>query len=135
MAAEGYIAHWTNMADKHSDEPRFAFARKIAVVPKFIFSKNLEKLDWENTSIINGDLTEQITRLKGLQGQDLITFGGATFAAALLRSGLVNELQLFVNPVILGGGILIFQGITALTPRLIGSHAYTCGISVLKYRL
>lgn len=135
MGAEGYIDHWTAMANEHKEEPRFAFAQKIAEVPKFIFSESIKKTKWENTAIVKGDLAEQIKALKKDKGKDLITFGGAAFAAALLRAGLVDEVQLFVNPAVLGNGVSIFQGISNLNLQLLSSRAYTCGISVLKYRL
>jgi len=135
MGAEGYIDHWTNMANEHKGEQQFAFAQQIADVPKFIFSKNLKRSNWKNTTIIKGDLAEQLNALKKAQDRNLITFGGATFGTALLRAGVVDEIQLFVNPVILGSGISVFKDIRNLDPELISSQAYACGITVLKYRL
>jgi dihydrofolate reductase len=135
MGAEGYIDHWTDMAGEHYNEPRFAFAQKIADVPKYIFSNTLKMPHRNNTSVISGNLAEQLRALKMKEGKDLITFGGASFATSLLRSGLIDELQLFVNPVILGSGISIFKDIADLKPELLSSQGYACGISVLKYRL
>lgn len=135
MAAQGYIDHWSGMANAHKTEPQFAFAQQIADVPKFILSASLKESNWENTTIINGELAEEINALKQEHNKDLITFGGATFGAALLRAGLVNEIQLFVNPAILGSGISVFRDIRDLNPELISGQAYACGITVLKYRL
>ena len=135
MGGEGFIDHWTNMAAKHRGEAAFAFAQRIADVPKFIFSNSIPRSTWETASILKGDLREGIQALKKEAGKALITFGGAAFAASLLRAGLVDELQLFVNPRILGEGISIFAGIPNLNPTLISSRPYTCGITVLKYRL
>jgi dihydrofolate reductase len=137
MGAEGYIGHWTNMGRKHVGDARFDFARVIASVPKFIFSDSLKETPWENTSILAGDSKKRLTALKAERGEGktLITFGGARFAAALLEAGLVDELQLFVNPAVIGEGISIFEGITTLKPRLLGARAYACGVSVLKYAL
>jgi dihydrofolate reductase len=135
MGAEGYIDHWTAMADEHHNEPRFAFAQKIADVPKYIFSSTLKMPRQDRVSIVSGDLAEELSSLKTKEGKDLITFGGASFAASLLGSGLVDELQLFINPVVLGNGISIFKGIADLKPELLSSQGYACGISVLKYRL
>jgi dihydrofolate reductase len=135
MGAEGYIEHWTHMADEHHNEPQFAFAQKIADAPKYIFSNTLKMTRRDRVSIVSGDLAEQLDSLKTKEGKDLITFGGASFATSLLHSGLVDQLQLFVNPVVLGSGISIFQGIPNLKPELLSSQGYDCGISVLKYRL
>jgi len=135
MGAGGYIDHWTGMANDHRNDQRFAFAQKIADVPKYIFSSKLKKTNHHNTSIVSGDLAEQINALKNQDGKDLITFGGASFAASLLRAGLVNELQLFVNPAVLGGGVSIFQGISNLKMELLSGNGYACGVSVLRYRL
>lgn len=135
MGAEGYIGHWSDMAEQHKGDPRFAFAQKIKDVPKFIFSGSLEHTPYERTTIIKGDLTTQLTTLKKTQSKDLITFGGIRFASALLKAGLVDELQLFVNPAILGNGLSIFKEIVNLKPEVISSLGYSCGITVLKYRL
>jgi dihydrofolate reductase len=135
MGAQGYIDHWTGMANEHKAEPQFAFAQQIADVPKFILSASLKESNWKNTTIINGDLAEEINALKQAHNKNLITFGGATFGAALLQAGLVDEIQLFVNPAILGSGISVFKDIRNLNPELISSQAYACGVTVLKYRL
>jgi dihydrofolate reductase len=137
MGAEGFIDHWTGIGRKHAGDARFDFARAIASVPKFIFSDTLKETPWENTTIVAGDLKKRLNALKAERGEDksLITFGGARFAAALLEAGLVDELQLFVNPAVIGEGLSIFEGITSLKPRLLSARAYACGVSVLKYAL
>jgi dihydrofolate reductase len=136
MGAEGFIDHWTGIGRKHAGDARFNFARTITSVPKFIFSDTLKKASWEDTAIVSGDLKERLNALKAERGEGktLITFGGARFAAALLEAGLVDELQLFVNPAVIGEGLSIFEGLS-LKPRLLGARAYPCGVSVLKYAL
>jgi dihydrofolate reductase len=135
MGGEGYIDHWTTIAQNHKGDQQFAFAQKIADVPKYIFSNSLTRVAGKNTSVFNGDFHNQLKDLKDKHDNNLICFGGASFGAALLGSGLVDEIQLFVNPSILGSGISIFNDLSDLNAELISSKAYTCGISLLKYRL
>ena len=135
MADEGYIDHWSNMCNRHPQDPDFVFTKIITNSPKFVFSKKLKESRWPDTVVINENLIESLKRFKSGIGNDLITFGGATFAATLLHSALVDELQLFVNPKILGSGVSIFSGLHSLSIDLITSKAYTCGITVLKYQL
>lgn len=135
MATEGYINHWSNMYNQHPQDPDFTFTKIITNSKKFVFSDILKESCWPNTVVINENLVESLKELKSDNKGDLITFGGATFAATLLRNALVDELQLFVNPKILGSGVSIFSGLDSLDIGLITSEDYTCGITVLKYKL
>ena len=83
-----------------------------------------------------GDLADEVTRLKAEQGKDIIAYGGPNFAGSLLRAGLIDELHLFVNPVVLGAGRSMFKAVDGalnLTPEK--ATTYECGVVVLQYSI
>lgn len=135
MANEGYIDHWTEMGKRHPENPDFDFARRIGSIHKVIFSKKRQETKWINTSLSNQGLSEEISGMKERSGGDHIVFGGTSFASALLEAALVDELQLFINPRILGNGISIFKNLPDEKLHLVGAKGFQCGISVLTYFL
>jgi len=135
MAEEGFIAHWAKVAEK-LDSPQSAFARKITSAEKVVFTKTLHSSDqavseWKNTVLAKGDLAEEVNLLKNRKGKDLIVYGGASFVSALLKQNLIDELELFINPVAIGNGMKIFNETTKL--KLLNAQLFACGITVLKY--
>lgn len=130
---DGYIDHWTKMGENHKDDPDFSFARKIAKAEKVIFGKSLKKAKWEKTSLVKTDLAEKVKNLKAQKGKNIIAFGGISFASALLKANLVDELQLFINPIIIGNGISVFKKLKDTQVHLVSSKSYKCGVAVTKY--
>lgn len=133
MVEEGFIHHWAMMAQKH-DNPQSGFASKITAAQKVVFTKTLNQSVWEKTVLAKGDLLEEVTMLKKTPGSNIIAYGGATFAASLIASGLVDEFHLIINPSALGSGLSLFKGTgSPLYFSLLSSTAYTCGIVVVTY--
>lgn len=135
MAEEGFISHWEKVTER-PDDPQFQFARKIVDTPKVVFSRKLQNTDpmvlgWGNATLAQGDTTEEINRLKGQKGDDIIAYGGAAFVSHLIRSRLVDEVILFVNPVALGSGMKIFHEKTEL--KFARAQSFSCGVNVLTY--
>ncbi|ESY63854.1 MAG: dihydrofolate reductase [Mesorhizobium sp.] len=133
MAEEGYLTHWGNAAKKYPDDPFYAFARRIVEARKVVPSDRLKTSRWERTTVVSGDLPREVKALKAGEGTDIAVFGGAGFASALIAAGLVDELQLFVNPAALGAGRRIFDQGGFRNLRLLGSNAYACGMVVNRY--
>ena len=79
----------------------------------------------------NGDLVDAVKQLKSQPGKDIVVYGGATFVSSLIEHGLIDEMNLFVNPVAIGSGMQVFKGKTPL--KLAASTAYPCGIVVNSY--
>jgi dihydrofolate reductase len=131
----GYLDHWTQVARNHGDNPDFAFARQIAKARKIAFSKTLQATQWVGTELARRPLQEEVNALKAKPGRDLIAFGGAGFASALIASDLVDEYQFYVNPVALGDGLSIFRqrGVDSRL-ELREAEGYACGIVVICYR-
>ena len=89
-----------------SKEP---FAPPMNEIPKVIFSKTLDHLDWNNARIEKGDLAEEIARLKQQPGKDILAHGGARFARTLVKLALIDEYRLVIHPVALGSGLPLFS--------------------------
>ncbi len=133
--AQGFIPHWAAVA-ANPENPEVLAGRKLTDTPKVVFSKTLKESVWENTVVANGDLLEEISRLKQLNGSDIIVYGGATFVSALIKAGLIDELHLFVNPAAIGQGKPIFAELQAKQNlKLQKATAFDCGIVVLHYTL
>jgi dihydrofolate reductase len=131
--AEGFISHWSDVMTK-PDNPDYAFAKKMIEIPKVVFTKTLNKLDWVNTDIATCDLTDEINKLKSQNGKDIIVYGGASFDSSLIKAGLIDEFHLFVNPAAIGNGMTIFKDLNEMQKfTLVKSIAFDCGIVALHY--
>lgn len=130
---DGFISYWSNVLTK-PDDPEYAFAKKMIDIPKVVFSKTLDKSNWENTTLAKGKLTDEINRLKNQNGKDIIVYGGANFVSNLIKAGLIDEFHLFVNPAAIGSGLRIFEQFNAtLNFKLVKSIPFECGIVLLHY--
>jgi dihydrofolate reductase len=85
------------------------YARWMNEKPKVVFSRTLERADWPTTSVADGDLADEVARLKAEPGGDILVFGGYTLAQALTRARLVDEFRLQIRPVALGSGEPMFR--------------------------
>jgi dihydrofolate reductase len=130
--AEGFIPHWTAAYNQPTPEPG---SETFVKTPKIVFSKSLTKSEWDNTIVVNGNLKDEVTALKNNSGKDLIAYGGSKFVSSLIKEKLVDELYLFINPVIIGKGMPIFQEVSEKhNLKLISSKTFECGIIVLTYK-
>ncbi|MGH7561427.1 MAG: dihydrofolate reductase family protein, partial [Gemmatimonadales bacterium] len=84
-----------------------------------------------NVRVESGPLVEAVNRLKSQPGKDIIVYGGATFVSSLIEHGLIDELNLFVNPAAIGNGMRIFHDRRPLSLR--ASRAFDCGMVVNTY--
>lgn len=134
--APGFIPYWEGVAANPVD-PQHEFGKKMTDTKKVVFTKTLQKSPWNNTKLATGDLVEEINTLKAKSGSgDIIVYGGATFVSALIKAGLIDELNLFINPVAIGKGLTIFKELVDKQKfSLANSKAFACGIVVLTYNL
>ena len=111
-----------------------AVADRMNAAAKVVFSKTLERADWNNTKLVENDPAGTIRKMKTESGPDLIIFGSGTIVALLTEAGLVDEFQLVVVPVVLGQGRTMFDGVT-LRPKLqlTQSRAFQNGNIFLTY--
>jgi dihydrofolate reductase len=118
------------MGDKQDDP----FATLMTNTPKYVVSATLDTAEWENTTLISGDVAEQITKLKEQPDTHIYVNGSPTLVQWLLREGLLDELWLMVFPVVVGSGRHLFEDDGGQLPlKLTESKAYGTGVVSLRY--
>jgi dihydrofolate reductase len=106
---------------------------KMNTTPKIVFSRTLNKADWQNTRLIKDHVAEEMGRLKQQPGKDLIIFGSSNLSASFINLGLIDEFRLMVNPVVIGGGKPLFEGVSdTLKLKLLDTRQFRSG-NVLHY--
>ena len=129
---EGFVNYWEQVITK-PDSPEYEFGRKMVDMPKVVFSRTMSVMPGQNVRVENAPVAEAVNQLKSASGKDIIVYGGATFVASLIENRLIDELNLFVNPIAIGEGRRIFEARTPL--KLAQSIAYSSGIVVNTYEL
>ncbi len=130
---DGFIDYWTSVTENPESE-EYSFARKMIDIPKVVFSKTVKESKWINTTVANGDLTEEVEKLKNSDGKDILVYGGANFVSNLIKNNLIDEYHLIVNPVAIGKGMSIFgDSETRLNLHLIKSDSFSTGEVELFY--
>ncbi|MFD8075634.1 dihydrofolate reductase family protein [Streptomyces sp. NPDC059718] len=126
-------AYWpTADADPESSPAVAEFAGIWRDMPKVVYSRTLERADW-NATIVRDVVAEEVMELKARPGGDLV-LGGADLAASFLRLGLVDEYRIYVHPVVLGRGRPVFPDSDTLTAlRLAGAQTFGNGVVLLQY--
>ena len=126
---DGFIRYWEAV---QPDSPEYVFARRMVDTPKIVFSKTLRRVEGKNVRVEGGDLVQVVNRLKGERGKDIVVYGGATFVSGLIEHDLIDELNIFVNPIAIGRGMRIFSDRKPL--RVVSSTAYSSGVIVNTYQ-
>jgi dihydrofolate reductase len=123
---EGFAAAWP--------EREGEFADKFNTMPKYVVSSTLAAPTWENSTVLGGDVADEVARLKREQDGDIVVHGSAQLVQALLEHDLVDELRLMVFPVVLGDGKRLF-GVTSDRKRLRLADSRTVGdgVTILVY--
>jgi dihydrofolate reductase len=123
---EGFAAAWPSVENE--------FADKFNSMPKYVVSSTLETAEWNNSTVLSGDVVEEVSKLKQEQDGDIVVHGSARLAQALIEHDLVDELRLMVFPVVLGSGKRLF-GDTSNKKRLrlIDSKTVGDGVAILIY--
>jgi dihydrofolate reductase len=124
---EGFADAWPSRDD--------AFADKFNSMPKYVVSSTLKDPDWNNSTVVDGDLGEAVSNLRDQHDGDVVVHGSAQLVQALIDRDLVDELRLMVFPVVLGTGKQLF-GDTAdkKTLRLTDSKTVGDGVAILVYQ-
>jgi dihydrofolate reductase len=125
---EGFAEAWpTRGGDPFSD--------KFNSMPKYVVSQTLKKADWNNSTILKGNVVEEVSKLKQKLMGDILVSGSARLAQTLIANDLVDELRLMVFPVLLGSGKRLFGETSDMkTMRLAESKTVGDGVSILVYQ-
>jgi len=117
-------------ASKH-DKEHAAWYRSVS---KVVISKTMSEKGLENTKVFNDNFLENINKIKNEDGKNILIFGSPSASNFLLSLGLIDEFWLFVNPVLIGEGIPLFNGVKETTKlNLIESKTFPCGVIALHY--
>lgn len=109
-------------------------AERMNSMPKVVFSRTLDKASWQNTRLVKDDIAAEVRRMKNAPGNDIAILGSGNIVAQLAQQGLIDEYQIVVNPIVLGVGRTLFEGINKkLNLRLTSSRAFSNGKVVLFY--
>ena len=126
------MAHYWPTHAALKDDP--VVAKGMNDSQKIVFSRTLVEADWANTRLVKGDLTEEVRKLKKQPGKDMTILGSGSIVAELTQAGLIDEYQMLLNPVVLGKGKTMFEGIhRKITLKLVKSHAFRNGNIMLYY--
>ncbi len=131
---DGFVKHWTAVAVDPS-HPEYLAGKKFTDTPKVVFSRTLKSSEWYNTTLATKNIVDEVNELKHKTGGDIIGYGGASFVSSLIEYGLIDEFNLFVNPVAIGKGLSIFSGVQSMQKlTLITARQFDCGIVLHKYK-
>jgi len=123
---EGFAAAWPGQEGE--------FADKFNTMPKYVVSSTLDRAEWNNSTVLEGDVVDAVSELKQEFGGDIVVHGSAQLVQTLLEHDLVDELRLMVFPVVLGTGKRLFADTSDKKPmRLAESKTVGEGVTTLVY--
>ena len=128
---EGMAAFWPTPAAEESDP---YVARAMNTTPKIVISRTLATATWAGTQVIRARPEEELAKLKQQAGKDVVIMGSSTLTAGLLQTGLLDELRIMVNPVILGEGRSLFAGASTTNLILLRTQRFSSGNVLLCYQ-
>jgi class 3 adenylate cyclase/dihydrofolate reductase len=123
-----WAAFWPSAPRDHG------FADRINALPKYVVSKSLKELAWQNSTLLSGDVADEVGRLKDQPGGDILISGSADLVDTLMDHDLIDEYRIAVYPVVLGSGKRLFRSKASITHmRLRETRAFASGIVLLSY--
>jgi dihydrofolate reductase len=123
---EGFAAAWPRRSGD--------FADKTNSMPKLVVSRTLKELDWSNSTLIGGDVAEEVSKLKRQDGGDILVAGSRTLVHTLIDHDLVDEYRLMVFPVVLGSGRRLFPDRPdKIVLKRVDTKAFDSGVEVHAY--
>ncbi|MBF0502259.1 MAG: dihydrofolate reductase family protein [Candidatus Riflebacteria bacterium] len=110
-------------------------AERMNNLPKVVFSKTLDTATWNHTKLIKCNMTDEVRKMKNEPGDDMVILGSGSIVSQLAQHGLIDEYQIVVNPVVLGKGRTMFEGIKGmLSMKLIKVRTFDNGNVLLCYK-
>jgi dihydrofolate reductase len=125
---QGFAAAWPTSTDKEG------YADRMNGLPKYVVSTSLEKVEWNHSSLINGNVAAEVLRLKQQPGQDILIFGSGMLVHTLMEHDLIDVYRLQVYPVVLGSGKRLFKDKSKANLKLEKTKAFSSGVVVLSYQ-
>jgi dihydrofolate reductase len=126
---ESFAGSWPYVPDKpDAAEGEKAYARKLNAMKKIVFSRTLDKVEWNNSTLFHDINPDDVKKWKAEDGKDMLIYGSASIVQQLTNLGLIDEYQILVHPVLVGGGKALFEGVKdkhrlkLVSSKLIGSQ-------------
>ena len=127
---EGMAAYWKTAEDTAEGEVAALMNR----IPKLVFSRTLKSVDWNNSTLVNGNSSDEIAKLKNQGDKDMFVFGSSKLSETFINDNLFDEYRIGVSPVILGSGRPLFRkGISSRKLALVSSQQLSNGGVILTY--
>jgi dihydrofolate reductase len=123
---ELFAAIWPTQTDE--------FAQRVNEIRKYVFSSTLDRADWNNSTIVRGDVPTEVTKIKGQEGRDIAIFGHGQLAQTLLDHQLTDEVRLSYHPVLVGGGLAQFRAESKTPLTLVSVKSFRTGVVTLSYQ-
>ncbi len=128
---QGMASYWTS-PEAMKDDPQVT--NRMNSIRKYVFSRTLDKAEWNNTLLVKGDAADELDKLKNQASKDLYIFGSANLASTFIRHKMIDEYRLIVNPVALGKGGPLFQvNGDMLKLKLLNTRVFRNGNVLLYY--
>jgi dihydrofolate reductase len=124
---QGFAKAWPSIEGEFGD--------KFNSMPKYVISSTLDKAEWNNSTVLKGDVVKEVSKLRQKPGGDIVVHGSAQLVQTLLEHDLVDEMRLMVFPVVLGSGKRLFGDTSDKKPmRLVDSRTAGGGITILTFQ-
>jgi dihydrofolate reductase len=131
LMADYWPAAATNPSTSKSD---LEIADKMNNLPKIVFSKTLQQVEWNNSSLVKDNIAQEISKMKQQSGKDMVIFGSGSIVPTFMQYGLIDEYRIIVNPVVLGNGKPLFKGVNDKhNLKLLKTRLFDSGIVILFY--
>lgn len=132
---QSFAGSWPHVPDNPAaSEGEKDYARKLNRMRKVVFSKTLESVDWNNSTLLHEISPDDVVALKQEPGKNIVIYGSASIIQALTALSLIDEYQLLVHPVVLGGGKRLFAEGSATTLQLVQAQPFDSGVVLLRYQ-
>jgi dihydrofolate reductase len=136
LTYESFAGSWPFVPDKPDvDESEKAYARKLNAMKKIVFSKTLEKAEWSGSTLLRDINPDDVRKWKAEDGKDMLIYGSASIVQQLTNLGLIDEYQILVHPVVVGGGKALFEGVNDKHRlKLVSAKTFKSGVVLLTYQ-
>jgi dihydrofolate reductase len=127
---EKFLAYWPTQPDENP------MAAHLNATPKYVASRTLDAVDWRNTQLLEGPVPDAVRGLKEQDGGSIAVLGSGVLVRSLFEHDLVDELELFIHPLIIGSGKRLFPESLAMRPlELVEVKPTTTGVLLARYRV
>lgn len=128
---QGMASYWPTDAAIHDDPEVAGLMNSLS---KIVFSRTLDKPEWNNSRLVKNNVVEEVSKLKQQPGKDIAIFGSSDLAVTLAEQGLIDEYRIIVNPLFLGGGTPLLKGIKEkVNLKLLNARIFKSGNVLLYY--